>query len=111
MKKVFLLIAVVFLASCSTMKPAVSYHHFPGHDQGENIGKITQVLEKQGYSIIMTDKSIYPVYVWGKLPKDIGGPRALDAYIWREYNRKGEVCKSHFIFNHKRYLITPDEKL
>lgn len=111
MKKVFLFIATLFLISCSTMKPAVSYHYFPGNDQSENVGKITQILEVHGYSIIMTDGMIQPVYVWGKLPKDMGGPRALDAYIWKEYNRNGEVHKSHFVFNHKRYEITPSERL
>ena len=84
MKKTILLLGIIMLASCVSMETATYYHIVPQNKRDvEDVGKITYVMEKHGYSIITTEYMTLPVYVSGKL-KEIKKPYDENAYIWTE---------------------------
>jgi len=98
MKKLLFIIGILALVSCASIEPATSYYFTPRAGQTDDVGKITQVLERNGYSIIIVENLVQPIYVNGRI-SDINTPSDTNAYVWKEKNRQ------HLVFNNKRYLI------
>lgn len=102
MKKLFFIIGILALFSCASIQPATSYSHTLRKGQGDNVGKITYVIEKRGYSIITIENMVAPLYIEGRLP--IKKPYK-DVCVWIEYNRKGEIYRYNFIYDGRRYKV------
>jgi len=102
MKKLALLIIAIFAFSCSVMEPATSYSCHRNPKGCECVGNILYIVEKQGYSIVTVDSLFHPVYIKGELPKNSLG---VQAFIWDQYSRKGDLVKSSLICNQRRYVI------
>jgi hypothetical protein len=96
---------IVLLGSCVTTKPAKFYHI--SNSKGADVGKITQVVEKNGFSIISTELTNKPIYVVGKL-KDVKRPYKSDARIWER-----SEDEYYFCYEGKRYeiVLNPEKNL
>ena len=97
MKKILLVLAIFALVSCVGMQSAPSYHYVP-KTQDTDIGMITYIVEKQGYSIITVERTNTLIYVNGRLD-DVKKPYLSTSYIMQQGN------KSHFVYEGKRYQI------
>lgn len=102
MKNLIILIGIVMLTGCSTMKPATSYSNNIRGDKAMYVGKVTYVMEKQGYSIINVDSIYNPIYIVGTV-KEIQHPYQ-DAHIYAEYSKKGDLYRYNFIYDGRRYI-------
>jgi len=98
MKKFLVVLGFLVMMSCVGTKSAVSYHYVPKINQDECVGKITQIVKTQGYSIISVEKPNTLIYVCGKLDAT-NKPYLSPAYIKVEKDRK------HFVYEGKRYGI------
>ena len=128
MRKLFLLLGIFALIGCASTEPAVYYHFYPQHTNLHDgtllngiseekllemnnplfdVGKIQQIIERNGYSIVLLEKLSRPIYVNGKLNKihsyDMG------AYVWAE--KVGEEIRFHLVHAHKRYVIDKNPKV
>lgn len=101
MKTIIQLFSIALLASCVSMEPAAYYYQNPHTNQIDNVGEITYVIEKNGYSIIMAEAITQPLYIKGKLT-EIEEPYE-NGSIWKE--RRGDEYAYHFVYDGKRYLI------
>lgn len=108
MKKIVLVLAVFALVSCVGMQSATSYYHQPNSKRDKNIGEVTYVVEKHGYSIITIhnpDPNAFrqdtTIYVKGRVD-EVKKPYLLSSYVMKRGN------DSHFVYNNKRYLIDPN---
>ena len=89
-------------SGCSTMKPATSYSNNIRGDKAIYVGKVSYVLEKEGYSIINVDSIYNPIYIIGEI-KEMKPPYK-DAHIYPEYTKKGELYRYNFIYDGRRYF-------
>lgn len=102
MKKILLILGIFALVSCVGMQSATSYYYTPKTTEDLNLGKITYIVEKQGYSIISVEKPNTLIYVCGRLD-GVEKPYVSLAYIMKQ----GKVIS--FVYENKRYLVD-DEK-
>ena len=128
MKKLFLLLGIIALIGCTTTERAVSYHFVPQHTNLHDgtylngiseekllemnnplfdVGKIQQIIERNGYSIVLLEKLSRPIYVNGRLNEIKSFD--MDAYIWAE--KVGKEIRFHLVHAHKRYVIDKDPKV
>jgi len=106
MKKLIILIGIVILSGCSTMKPATSYNNNIHENKTKYVGKVTYVMEKEGYSIINVDSMCTSIYIMGTV-KEIQPPYK-DAHVYVENTKKGDLYKYNFIYDDKKYLADKD---
>jgi hypothetical protein len=99
MKRILLLLGIVALVGCTTMKPATSYHFTPNPNQVEDLGRVVYLIEKEGYSIITVENLVCPIYIQGTLP-EMEIPTDYHAYLWEK-----PEGRYHFVWMHKRYFI------
>ena len=108
MKNLLLILGIFALVSCVGMQSATTYHYTPKTNQDRNIGEVTYVVEKNGYSII-TVRNFNPdafrpdttLYVRGRVD-EVQKPYLSSSYIMKQGS------KTHFVYNNKRYLIDPN---
>ena len=108
MKKLLLMFGIIALVSCVGMQSATTYHYVPKSNKDRNVGEVTYVVEKNGYSII-TVRDLNPdafrldttIYVKGRVD-EVEKPYLSSSYIMKRGN------DSHFVYNNKRYLIDPN---
>ena len=98
MKKLLLVLAIFALVSCVGMQSATSYHYVPKINKDMDIGKITYIVEKKGYSIITVERPNTLIYVSGRL-NGVRKPYLAPAFIMQQGN------KNHFVYEGKRYAI------
>ena len=110
MKNLLLVLIIFALVSCVGTKSATSYHYKPNTKRDRNMGDVTYVVEKSGYSIITIcnpdPKAFRPdtvIYVKGRVD-EVKKPYQQSSYIMKRGN------DSHFVYNNKRYLIDPNPK-
>ena len=102
MKKLLIVLGFFMMMSCVNMQSATSYHYTPKKTD-QDVGKITYIMEVNGFSIVTVEKLVAPVYVCGKL-SEIKKPYNT-AYIWTE-----KSGRQHLVYKNKRYLIDNDPK-
>ena len=110
MKNLLLVLVIFALVSCVGTQSATSYHYTPKLNQDVNIGEVTYVVEKYGYSIITIhnqnpdafrpDTTIYVE----KRVDEIQKPYLSSSYLMKQGN------ETYFVYNNKRYLIDPNPK-
>lgn len=103
MRKLLVILGFFAMMSCVSMQSATSYHYTPKKTD-QDVGKITYILEAQGYSIVTVEKLVAPIYVDGKL-SEIKKPYDAIAHIWTE-----KSGRQHLVYKNKRYLIDEDPK-
>ena len=110
MKNLLLVLIIFALVSCVGTQSATSYHYVPNTKRDRNMGEVTQVLEKYGYSIITIhtpDPNAFrqdtTIYVKGRVD-EVKKPYKSSSYVMKRGN------ESHFVHNNKRYLIDPNPR-